>query len=70
MRCCNSYLDFLLAGDNDGAEMYLNEFCKKTDTAKQYVQKWIAIAAATQSVKGGQAEKDFLLKLVDVVEYE
>lgn len=65
-----TYLDFLLAGDNDGAEMYLNEFCKKTDTAKQYVQKWIAIAAATQSVKGGQAEKDFLLKLVDVVEYE
>ena len=65
-----TYIQFLLTGDKASAEYYLKAFCKKTDTALQYVQKWIAIAAATQSVKGGQAEKDFLLKLVDVVEYE
>lgn len=65
-----TYLEFLLAGDKDGAEMYISEFCKVTDTARQYVQKWIPIAAAAQAAKGKPEEKDFLLKLIDVVEYE
>lgn len=33
-----TYLLFSLKGDKEAAEMYLNMFCKKTDTAKQYVQ--------------------------------
>ena len=52
------------------AEKYLNLFCKKSDTAKQYVQKWIPIVAASQSLKGKPEERELLLKWADVVEYE
>ena len=45
-------------------------FAKKSDTAKQYVQKWMPIVAASQSVKGNEKEKELLLSWVDVVDYE
>ena len=65
-----TYLLFCLAGDTEGAEKYLDLFCKKSDTAKQYVQKWMPIVAASQSVKGNEKEREFLLSWVDVVDYE
>ncbi len=65
-----SYLLFCLAGDEDGAKTYMDIFCKKSDTAKQYIQKWLPIVAASQSVKGNPSEREFLLRWVDVVEYE
>ena len=65
-----TYLLFWLAGDIDGAETYLDLFCKKSDTARQYVQKWIPIVAASQSVKGRAEEREFLLHWVNVVDYE
>ena len=65
-----TYLLFWLGGDIDGAKMYLDIFCKKSNTAKQYVQKWMPIVAASQSVKGNEKEREFLLSWVDVVEYE
>ena len=65
-----TYLLFCLNGDKDGAEKYLNLFCKKSDTAKQYVQKWMPIVAASQSVKGNEEEREFLLSWTDVVDYE
>ena len=65
-----TYLIFCLNGDEEGAEKYLNAFCKKSDTAKQYIQKWMPIVAASQSVKGNDAEREFLLKWADVVDYE
>ena len=65
-----TYLLFCLAGDTEGAEIYLDLFCKKSDTAKQYVQKWMPIVAASQSVKGNEKEREFLLSWVDVVDYE
>ncbi len=65
-----TYLLFWLDGDMDGAEKYLELFCKKSDTAKQYVQKWLPIVAASQSVKGKPEEKEFLMGWVNVVEYE
>ena len=65
-----TYLLFWLEGNIEGAEKYLNLFCKKSDTAKQYVQKWIPIVAASQSVKGKPEEKEFLMRWADVVEYE
>ena len=65
-----TYLLFWLNGDIDGAEKYLELFCKKSDTAKQYVQKWIPIVAASQSVKGKAEEREFLLHWVNVVDYE
>ncbi len=65
-----TYLTFSLSGAKDIANKYLNLFCKKSDTAKQYVQKWMPIVAASQSVKGKPEERDFLLSWVNVVDYE
>ena len=65
-----TYLLFWLNGDIEGAELYLNTFCKKSDTAKQYVQKWMPIVAASQSVKGNEKEREFLSTWVGVVDYE
>ena len=65
-----TYLLFWLSGDIHLAEKYLNLFCLKSDTAKQYVQKWIPIVAASQLVKGKKEEREFLLHWVDVVDYE
>ena len=65
-----TYLLFCLHGEKEMAEKYLTLFCQKTDTARQYVQKWMPIVAASQSVKGNQEERDFLLRWVDVVDYQ
>lgn len=65
-----TYLLFWLAGEADTASKYLNLFCLKSDTAKQYVQKWIPIVAASQSVKGKPEERDLLLRWVSVVDYQ
>ena len=65
-----TYLLFWLNGQIDLAEKYLNIFCEKSDTAKQYVQKWIPIVAASQMVKGKKEEREFLMHWVDVVDYE
>ena len=65
-----TYLTFKLSGDDEGAEIYLNTFCRKSDTAKQYVQKWMPIVAASQSVKGNEAEREFLMSWVNVVDWQ
>ncbi len=65
-----TYLLFCLAGKTELAEQYLRLFCRKSDTAKQYVQQWLPIVAASQSVKGKPEERDFLLRWVNVVDYE
>lgn len=65
-----TYLLFWLGGDMNGAKKYLDLFCAKSNTAKQYVQKWMPIVAASQSVKGNEKEREFLLSWVDVVDYQ
>lgn len=65
-----TYLLFCLSGDITGAKAYLDMFCKKSNTARQYVEKWMPIVAASQSVKGNEKEREFLLSWVDVVDYE
>ena len=65
-----TYLLFWLSGDIEGAKKYLELFCQKSNTAKQYVQKWMPIVAASQSVKGNEKEREFLLSWVNVVDYE
>lgn len=65
-----TYLLFWLNGDIEGAKKYLDLFCAKSNTAKQYVQKWMPIVAASQSVKGNEHEREFLLSWVNVVDYE
>ncbi len=65
-----TYLLFWLNGDISGAQKYLDIFCEKSNTAKQYVQKWMPIVAASQSVKGNEKEREFLLSWVNVVDYD
>lgn len=65
-----TYLRFKLSGNDKQAEKYLDMFCKKSDTARQYVQKWMAIVAASQLVKGKPEEKELLMTWANVVEYE
>ncbi len=64
-----TYLLFCLKENEETAKKYLDIFCKKSDTAKQYVEKWLPIVAASQSVKGNEDERQFLLSWTDVVEY-
>lgn len=65
-----TYLYFCLQGDTEKADMYLDLFCKKSDTAKQYVQQWLPIVAAAQMANGKEEEKEFLMKWIDVVDYQ
>ena len=64
-----TYLLFALK-NQDLADLYLNEFCEFTDTARQYVQRWIPITAASRLSKAIPEEKELLEKWLDVVEYE
>lgn len=65
-----TYLLFWLNGEIDTAEKYMELFCRKSGTAKQYIQKWLPIVAASQSVKGKPEERQFLLSWANVVDYE
>ncbi len=65
-----TYLLFCLSGEEETAKKYLSLFCKKSDTAMQYVQKWMPIVAASQSVKGNAQEREFLLSWVNVVDWQ
>jgi tRNA A-37 threonylcarbamoyl transferase component Bud32 len=65
-----TYLLFCLNGENEKADRYLDIFCKKSDTAKQYVQKWMPIVAASQSVKGNEKEREFLMSWINVVDWQ
>lgn len=65
-----TYLLFCLENDMATAQKYLDLFCKQSNTARQYVQKWMPIVAASQSLKGNEREKELLHSWVNVVEYE
>ena len=65
-----TYLLFCLQGDKETAEKYLDLFCRKSDTAKQYVQKWIPIVAASRLTKAKKEEERFLRGWIEVVDYQ
>ena len=65
-----TYLLFWLNGEIEHAKKYLDLFCQKSGTAMHYVQKWMPIVAASQSVKGNEKEREFLLSWANVVDYE
>lgn len=64
-----TYLLFALE-DQKMADIYMNMFCDMSDIAKQYVQRWIPITAASRLGKAIPQEKELLEKWLDVVEYE
>lgn len=52
------------------ADPYLKLFCKKSNTAMQYVQQWLPIAAAEQLITANDTEKEFLLNWLTVIDYQ
>ncbi len=65
-----SYLLFYLAGKKELGDKYLKLYCKKSDTAIKYVQRWIPIVAASRLCKAPDSEKEFLHGWINVVDYE
>lgn len=65
-----TYLIFTLNGEKDTAEYYLNRFCEMSGTDKRYVQKWMPIVAASQSVKGNEKERELLTSWASVVDWQ
>lgn len=65
-----TYLLFVLNGQKDLAEKYLKLYCFKSDTARQYINNWMPIVAASQSVKGNPEERDLLLSWANVFDYQ
>lgn len=64
-----TYLLFALK-NQEMADLYMKEFCHQTDTARQYVQQWLPIVAAAQLEKNNELEKDFLMKWINVMDYQ
>ncbi len=65
-----TYLLFKLANDDNTAEQYMTLFCKRSDTARQYVEHWLPIVAASQMAKGKPEERNFLSMWADVCQYD
>lgn len=61
----------LLALDSmEIADKYMELFCEKSGTKKQYVQQWLPIVAAAQLAKKRPEERDLLFKWFDIFEYQ
>ncbi|HHX11749.1 MAG TPA: aminoglycoside phosphotransferase family protein [Clostridiales bacterium] len=52
------------------ADKYIKLFCIKSDTALQYVQKWLPIVAAQQLITAADKEKEILFKWLDVIDFQ
>ncbi|MCL1878547.1 MAG: phosphotransferase [Defluviitaleaceae bacterium] len=64
-----TYLIYLLTDRKSEGEYYLKSFCKKADTPRSYVERWMRIVAASQSLKGNKDEYEFLSQIVNVVQF-
>ncbi len=65
-----TYLSFKLSGDSEGAEKYLETFTEKTGTEKRTVQKLIPAVAVSMLNKSNEKERELLLSLINVKDYE
>lgn len=64
-----TYLLMKMDKMNDLAEKYLDLFCKKTNTDKHYIQKWVPIVAGAHLKKCKPENKEMLESFINVVEY-
>lgn len=67
--CAITYLHLMLGGEADLAERYLRLYCERQGCTVNYVQGWMSIVAAAELARGRVAEHDYLLSMVDVVDY-
>ena len=65
-----TYLHFKISGDDEGAKKYLDMFCQKSDIARRYVLKWMAIVAAAMSVNCSEEEKEKLITMINKSDFE
>lgn len=65
-----TYFSLCLNNDVEYAKKYLDLFCKKSNIDKGYVQKWLPIVAASQSVKSNEKEREFLLSWENNIDKE
>ena len=63
-----SYLLFAM-DDRDKAELYMDQFSRKTDTAKQYIRQWVSLVAAAELRKRTEKEREFFMSWIDVINY-
>lgn len=61
-----TYLLFWLSGDIDGAQEYLELFCRMSGTDRNYVKKWMPLVAAVRTLSGKAAEHEFLHSWIDI----
>ena len=61
-----TYLLFCVDGDADTAKEYLEIYCKNSGVEKQYVEKWLPIVAAANSIEGDDKEREMLSGFVGV----
>lgn len=54
----------------DVADKYLEKYCAKSGTSKEYVQAWLPIVAAAQLSKCSEKDKEFLMKWTDIADYD
>ena len=64
-----TYLLFRIANADSTAEKYFDFFCEKSNTDRNYVQKWLSIVAASHLTKCQPNERDFLMRWANVVQY-
>ncbi|BCN32993.1 phosphotransferase [Anaeromicropila herbilytica] len=65
----NSYLFFALHMP-EYAKLYIDTFCKKSNTELKYVQQWLAIVSAARLSEQMEDENDLLMNWIDVVDYQ
>lgn len=61
----NTYLLFLLSGEQARGEKYLNLICEKSAISRSHVKEWIPIIAAALSAEGTSEERKFLLEYME-----
>ncbi len=64
-----TYLVFVLAGKKEFADRYVDLFCERSGLLRKYINYWLPIVAASQSVKGKPEEVDILKEWASVVEF-
>ncbi|MDR2387885.1 MAG: aminoglycoside phosphotransferase family protein [Deltaproteobacteria bacterium] len=69
-EAARTYLLFKLLEQNDRAEAYLETYCLKAGLKRNEVNKWLPIVAGCQTLKGDQREKEFLMRWVNVFDFE
>lgn len=65
-----TYLLFWLEGNITGANQYLDMFCEKSGYTTEFVERFMPIVAAAQSIHCNEKEREFLLSWVRTVNHD